>query len=51
MVNAYNRQAYRAALDRESVDGFVFWTKNVGPFLKHIRFGIPPAETSGGPPA
>jgi hypothetical protein len=36
MVNPYNRQAYRVNLDRGSVDGFVFWTKNVGPFLKYL---------------
>lgn len=36
MVNPYNRQVCRVALDRQSVDGFVFWTKNVGPFLPHL---------------
>jgi hypothetical protein len=36
MVNPYNRQVYRVAIDRASVDGFVFWTKNVGPFLTHL---------------
>ncbi len=35
-VNPYNRQVYRVALDRRNVDGFVFWTKNVAPFLKHL---------------
>jgi hypothetical protein len=35
-VNPYGRQVYRVALDRSAVDGFVFWTKNVGPFLKHL---------------
>jgi hypothetical protein len=46
MVNPYNRNAvYRVPLDRQSVDGFVFWTKNVGPFRKHLaevhRLGYP----------
>ena len=36
MINPYNRQTYRVNLDRESVDGFVFWTKNVGPFLTYL---------------
>jgi hypothetical protein len=34
MVNPYNRhQALRVSLRREDVNGFVFWTKNLGPFL------------------
>lgn len=36
MVNPYGRQVYGVALDRRSVTGFVFWTKNVGPFLKYL---------------
>ncbi len=36
MVNPYGRQIYRVRLDRASVTGFVFWTKNVHPFLKHL---------------
>jgi len=36
MLNPYNRQVIRVSLAREDVDGFVFWTKNVGPFLKHL---------------
>jgi Domain of unknown function (DUF1848) len=36
MVNPYNRQVIRVSLAREDVDGFVFWTKNVSPFLKHL---------------
>jgi hypothetical protein len=36
MVNPYNRHAIRVSLARENVDGFIFWTKNVGPFLKHL---------------
>lgn len=45
MVNPYCQQTYRVDLTSESVDGFVFWTKNVGPFLKHLpevqRMGYP----------
>jgi hypothetical protein len=36
MVNPYNRQVIRVSLRREDVDGFVFWTKNVGPFLRFL---------------
>jgi Domain of unknown function (DUF1848) len=36
MVNPYNQQVYKVELTPESVDGFVFWTKNIGPFLKHL---------------
>lgn len=36
MVNPYNQQVYRVDLTQESVDGFVFWTKNIGPFLKYL---------------
>ncbi len=35
-VNPYNGQVYRVPLDRDSVSGIVFWTKNVHPFLKHL---------------
>jgi hypothetical protein len=35
-VNPYGGQGQRIPLDRASVDGFVFWTKNVGPFLRHL---------------
>ncbi|HXZ04316.1 MAG TPA: DUF1848 domain-containing protein [Ktedonobacteraceae bacterium] len=45
MVNPYNQQIYTVTLTPDSVDGFVFWTKNVGPFLKHLvevkRIGYP----------
>lgn len=37
MINPYNRRVSRVDLSRRSVDGFVFWTKNVGPFLKHLE--------------
>ena len=33
MVNPYGGQVYRVSLSRDVVDGFVFWTKNLGPFL------------------
>ena len=34
MLNPYDRsKASRISLVREDVDGFVFWTKNIGPFL------------------
>ncbi len=32
-VNAFSGRVYRLGLRREEVDGFVFWTKNLGPFL------------------
>jgi hypothetical protein len=31
--NPYSGQPYRVSLHREDVDGFVFWTKNLTPFL------------------
>lgn len=31
-VNPYGRQVSTVALTREAVDGFVFWTRNAGPF-------------------
>jgi hypothetical protein len=37
MVNPYGGQVYRVPLDRASVDGFVFWTKNISPFMRHLR--------------
>jgi Domain of unknown function (DUF1848) len=45
MVNPYSKQIYQVDLTYENVDGFVFWTKNIGPFLKHLpevhRMGYP----------
>src|SRR5690606_941405 len=35
-VNPYNQQITRVSLVPNDVDGFVFWTKNVGPFLRHL---------------
>lgn len=38
MVNPYNRnQVSIIPLHREDVDGIVFWTKNIGPFLEGLR--------------
>ncbi len=36
-VNPYGRQVQTIALDRGSVDGFVFWTRNAGPFRGHLE--------------
>lgn len=45
MVNPYGHQIYTIPLTPGEVDGFVFWTKNVGPFLKYLpevqRLGYP----------
>ena len=37
MVNPYNRNSIRVDLSRRKVDAFVFWTKNLGPFMKSLR--------------
>lgn len=37
VVNPFNRRSKRVPLDRSTVDGFVFWTKNIGPFLSPLR--------------
>ncbi len=37
MVNPYGRQVLTVPLDRQTVDGFVFWTRNLGPFLDHLH--------------
>ena len=43
--NPYARQVYEVPLTREAVDGFVFWTRNIGPFREALaevaRQGIP----------
>ena len=36
-LNPYNRQIIRVSLLPEDVEGFVFWTKNIGPFLAHLN--------------
>lgn len=35
-VNPFNRAVSHVSLLPEDVDGFFFWTKNVGPFRKHL---------------
>jgi hypothetical protein len=44
-LNPYNRHVVRVSLRPQEVAGFVFWTKNVGPFLEHLteihRQGFP----------
>lgn len=36
VTNPYGGPAYRVRLDRDQVDGFVFWTKNLEPFVGHL---------------
>ncbi|HWI56393.1 MAG TPA: DUF1848 family protein, partial [Bacillota bacterium] len=36
VINPYSRHVNRLSLLPETVDGIVFWTKNVGPFLQHL---------------
>jgi hypothetical protein len=46
MVNPFNRhQVFTVSLRREDVDGFIFWTKNLGPFIDTLR----EVHTSGYP--
>jgi hypothetical protein len=35
-INPYGGQIYQIGLKREDVDGFVFWTKNLGPFITKL---------------
>jgi hypothetical protein len=35
-IQSYNRRTLRISLSPEEVDGWVFWTKNIGPFLKYL---------------
>ena len=35
-LNPFSHKPYRVSLLPEDVDGIVFWTKNVGPFLRHL---------------
>ncbi len=38
VANPYNRrQVRRVSLAREDVDGFVFWTRNLGPFMGRLE--------------
>jgi hypothetical protein len=45
IVNPYSHRVIRVSLLPENVEGIVFWTKNVGPFIKHLpevhRQGFP----------
>lgn len=36
-VNPYSGESARVDLNRNAVDGFVFWTKNIGPFIACLR--------------
>lgn len=36
VTNPYGGQVYAVDLRTEAVDGFVFWTKNLGPLLPHL---------------
>src|SRR5690242_19877077 len=36
MTNPYNGKPIRVSLAPDAVDGFVFWTKNIGPFLRYL---------------
>jgi hypothetical protein len=36
MINPYSAQVYLADLTPGAVDGFVVWTKNIGPFLRYL---------------
>lgn len=44
-VNPYGGQVSRVDLSPETVDGFVFWTRNIGPFMGRLaevrRMGFP----------
>ncbi len=37
MRNPYSGQVYSVDLTRDSVDGIVFWTKNIGPFVESLK--------------
>lgn len=45
VTNPYNARSYRVSLEQRNLDGIVFWTKNIGPFLEPLehmhRRGIP----------
>ena len=36
MVNPYGHQIMRVSLEPAEVDGFVFWTRNIAPFIPHL---------------
>ena len=37
IVRPYSRHTERVSLARQDVDGFVFWSRNLGPFEKHLQ--------------
>lgn len=37
MINPYGRQVTEVPLTRKAVDGFVFWTRNTGPFMDSLH--------------
>ena len=45
MINPYNQRVIRVSLHPDRVEGIVFWSKNVGPFLKRLgdieKLGFP----------
>jgi hypothetical protein len=45
VINPYSQQPYTVSLRRQDCDGFVFWTKNLGPFFPALaevrRRGFP----------
>lgn len=45
MINPYSRLVYRVSLAPQDAHGFIFWTKNLGPFLRYLpdirRLGYP----------
>src|SRR5947209_12236938 len=36
VINPYNRQPFTVSLSRPYAEGFIFWTKNIGPFVRHL---------------
>ncbi len=45
VANPYGGQTCTVPLDRQSVDGFIFWTRNIGPFIDKLdevdKMGFP----------
>ncbi len=37
IINPYNKKVREVSLKREDVSGFVFWTKNLGPFIDKLK--------------
>jgi Domain of unknown function (DUF1848) len=37
VINPFSQKPFTVLLDKNSVDGFVFWTKNVSPFIKNLE--------------